>query len=162
MDDVKIKVIDSNKLINAINEGSYDINLSAVMALGAVMLDCIDRQDDFEKQIHAMFDHIWDCEIDHPVFQDTVGDLMGAVIQCHKGLPSAQPEQRWIPVTERLPEDKQPVIFSTKTGRVHQGKYYKDGSVNQWYSALDKMRAFNNVVNAWMPLPEPYEERRQK
>ena len=39
MDDVKIKVIDSDKLINAIKEGSYDVNLSAVMALGAVMLD---------------------------------------------------------------------------------------------------------------------------
>lgn len=39
--------------------------------------------DDFEKQIHAMFDHIWDCEIDHPIFHDTVGDLMDAVIQCH-------------------------------------------------------------------------------
>lgn len=39
MDDVKIKVIDSDKLINAINEGSYEVNLSAVMALGAVMLD---------------------------------------------------------------------------------------------------------------------------
>lgn len=37
MDNVKIKVIDSDKLINAINEGSYDINLSAVMALGTVM-----------------------------------------------------------------------------------------------------------------------------
>lgn len=39
MSDVKIKVIDSDKLLNAINEGSYDVNLSAVMALGAVMLD---------------------------------------------------------------------------------------------------------------------------
>ena len=37
MDDIKIKVIDSDKLINAINEGSYDVNLSAVMALGAAM-----------------------------------------------------------------------------------------------------------------------------
>lgn len=36
MDDVKIKVINSDKLINAINEGSYDVNLSAVMALGAI------------------------------------------------------------------------------------------------------------------------------
>ena len=39
MDDIKIKVIDSDKLINAINEGSYEVNLSAVMALGAVMTD---------------------------------------------------------------------------------------------------------------------------
>ena len=39
---------------------------------------------DFEKELHAMFDHIWDCEIDHPVFQDTVGDLMKAVIQAYE------------------------------------------------------------------------------
>ena len=39
MSDVKIKVIDSDKLVKAINEGSYDVNLSAVMALGAVVLD---------------------------------------------------------------------------------------------------------------------------
>ena len=45
---------------------------------------------DFEKQIHAMFDHIWDCEIEHPIFQDTVGELMEAVIQAHNN--SAQPK----------------------------------------------------------------------
>ena len=37
----------------------------------------------FEKMIYSMFDSIWDCEIDHPVFQDTVGELMEAVIQAH-------------------------------------------------------------------------------
>lgn len=37
MDDIKIRVIDSKKLIDAINAGSYEINLSAVMALGAVV-----------------------------------------------------------------------------------------------------------------------------
>ena len=61
------------------------------------------ERKDFEKQIHDMFDHIWDCEIDHPVFQDTVGELMNAVIQAHNN--SAQPETQWIPVTERLPEE---------------------------------------------------------
>jgi len=39
MDDIKIKVIDSDKLINAINEGSYDVDLSTVMALGGVISD---------------------------------------------------------------------------------------------------------------------------
>lgn len=78
-------------------------------------------------------------------------------------LPSVEAEPvrhgRWIPVSEQLPEDGQEVLFSTKTGRVHLGRYHNDNSVNQWYSSLDKMRAWNNVVNAWMPLPEPYEER---
>ena len=40
--------------------------------------------DNFEKMLHEMFDDIWDCEIDHPLFQDTVGDLMKAVIEAHK------------------------------------------------------------------------------
>lgn len=41
---------------------------------------------DFERQLHDMFDHIWDCEIDHPIFQDTVGDLMTAVIQSYNNI----------------------------------------------------------------------------
>ena len=63
---------------------------------------------------------------------------------------------RWIPTAERLPEDEQEILFSTKTGRVHSGKYHDDNSANQWYSHKDKARAWNNVVTAWMPLPEPY------
>lgn len=39
--------------------------------------------DNFENGIHKMFDHIWDAKIEHPVFDDTVGDLMEAVIQFH-------------------------------------------------------------------------------
>ena len=39
---------------------------------------------DFVKEIHNMFDHIWDREIDHPVYQDTVGELMEAVIQTYE------------------------------------------------------------------------------
>lgn len=40
--------------------------------------------DNFEKMLHDMFDHIWNREIEHPIFQDTVGDLMQAVIEAHK------------------------------------------------------------------------------
>lgn len=39
--------------------------------------------DNFENGIHKMFDHIWDAKIEHPVFADTVGDLMEAVIQLY-------------------------------------------------------------------------------
>lgn len=70
-----------------------------------------------------------------------------------KRLPSAQ---QWIPCTERLPEEGQEVLFSTKTGTVQIGKYSDRGCLNSWFSYCDKCRAWNNVVNAWMPLPEPY------
>jgi predicted HNH restriction endonuclease len=55
---------------------------------------------DFEKQIHAMFDHIWDCKIEHPVFQDTVGDLMKAVIQAHNNSAVAvRKKGEWLELT---------------------------------------------------------------
>lgn len=40
----------------------------------------------FEEKIYGMFDSIWDCEIDHPVFQDTVGELMEAVIYLYNDM----------------------------------------------------------------------------
>ena len=82
----------------------------------------------------------------------------GICIQKIVDIPSAQ---QWIPCSERLPEDEQPILFSTTTGRVHQGRFHMDNSINRWYSSLDKMRAYNNTVNAWMPLPEPYERRQE-
>lgn len=63
---------------------------------------------------------------------------------------------KWIPCEERLPEDEQEILFSTKTGRVHSGRYHDDNSANQWYSHRDWCRAWNYEVIAWMPLPEPY------
>ena len=62
----------------------------------------------------------------------------------------------WIPCSERLPEDRELVLFSTKTDRVFEGRYFADNTDRQWYSFRDETFAWNNVVTAWMPLPEPY------
>ena len=62
----------------------------------------------------------------------------------------------WIPVSERLPEDREIVLFSTKTDRVFEGRYFADNTDRQWYSFRDETFAWNNVVTAWMPLPQPY------
>ena len=67
---------------------------------------------------------------------------------------------RWIPVSERLPEDSELVLFSTKTDRVFEGRYFADNTDRQWYSFRDEAFAWNNVVTAWMPLPEPYKAER--
>ena len=86
-------------------------------------------------------------------YQDSItGDALDMAIAAL----SAEP-MRWIPIEDELPEDKQEILFSTKTGRVHSGKYHDDSSANPWYSHRDKVRAWSNVVTAWMSLPEPYE-----
>ena len=55
-------------------------------------------RDHFERLLHDMFDDMWDDEIEHPRYQDTVGDLMAAVL---KAFDKVQPESerkkgRWI------------------------------------------------------------------
>lgn len=66
-------------------------------------------------------------------------------------LPSAQPEQQWIPCSERLPE--------------HGGWYIVTRRINKdndrcvgllWYSTAHGWE-WDNAI-AWMPLPEPYRE----
>ena len=62
----------------------------------------------------------------------------------------------WISVSEKLPKDRELILFSTKTDRVFVGSYFKNNINRQWYSFFDAAFAWNNVVTAWMPLPEPY------
>lgn len=69
-----------------------------------------------------------------------------------------QPTQRWIPVTERLPEVRQGVIMSTKnwTG---EGCYWETTKHHViWKEYGWNATYWDDEVVAWMPMPEPYKE----
>ena len=73
-------------------------------------------------------------------------------------LPSAQSEQRWIPVTERLPDKNGKYLCSIQSNfkrkkimRISTTDF--ESGINRW--SPDCM-AFKDRVIAWMPLPEPY------
>ena len=69
--------------------------------------------------------------------------------------PSAQPEQRWIPCSERLPEPRTDVWTCSDIGQI-QG-YYEE-NVGVWYASFGQGRDYLElIVTAWMPLPEPWE-----
>ncbi len=70
-------------------------------------------------------------------------------------LPSAEPERKWIPVTEALPEKHQRVLVTIKRTdgemRVRSGNYSDDYF---WIDNGDYWKC--NEVLAWMSLPEPW------
>lgn len=132
MSDVKIKVIDSDKLINAINEGSYDVNLSAIMALGAAMVDT--KKQEICEGCRNQYD----------------GDRLAI-----ETVPSAQ---RWIPCSARLPEIGKKVLLSESNtmfiAAYHgsgdpEGVWLVDGYVDEYHHYLADVNRCE-----WMPLPD--------
>ena len=83
------------------------------------------------------------------------------VIEHLKKMPSELPstEAEWIPVSKRLPKEKQEVYVTVyfiegDTGRAYG---YMDG-FGRWhlYSAVEGTLNSGYEVIAWMPLPKPY------
>jgi hypothetical protein len=81
-------------------------------------------------------------------------------------------KQRWIPVTERLPDERDAVIILLKDGQVFRGEIRERIALPEWwyfYDASDTdmdmlgvmyplfddgLWLHENPVVAWMPLPE--------
>ena len=76
------------------------------------------------------------------------------VINRLKELPSAEPERKWIPVTETLPKEKEIVLITNNKGHVRCGQYqgtFDDKNYRWWW----KHNTLEEVL-AWKPLPEPW------
>ena len=68
-------------------------------------------------------------------------------------LPIIDPQPKWIPVSERLPENGEYVLCSQENGDVGEGKLLDGGS---WLICYDQTCRGSYWVNAWMPLPDPW------
>lgn len=77
---------------------------------------------------------------------DAVNDC-GICIQRILDIPSAEPERKWIPVSEALPEEKQNVLITTIDG---ERKVSMLTDFTYWWNIG------RGKVLAWMPLPEPW------
>lgn len=65
-------------------------------------------------------------------------------------------QAKWIPVSERLPEDGQSVLFCDIENDIMLG-YHIKGRPNTHFSQDGTFGDTKDVI-AWMPLPEPYIE----
>ena len=73
-----------------------------------------------------------------------------------------QEQDRWIPVTERLPENGRQVLVYARSVHYALAKYDEmrkaDGTYKKQWVTFDAWKPFYSIkeVIAWMPLPEPY------
>ena len=85
--------------------------------------------------------------------KDPFHDSMGVAMAMANEIPPAQPEQRWIPASERIPELGQLVLVTSAIdGDIHLcTQCATDGQM----FIMDGTR-YHVLGKAWMPLPEPY------
>lgn len=72
-----------------------------------------------------------------------------------KALPSVTPTQKWIPCSDRLPEEKVEVLVTTEWGSITIAERY---SANDYFINDGAANANEDEITAWMPLPKTYEE----
>ena len=70
-------------------------------------------------------------------------------------LPSAQPESKWIPCSERLPDKEGNYLITAQPTYNHA----KDIRIAHWSRRW--VGYVSSEILAWMPLPEPYKEGEQ-
>ena len=122
------------------------------------MSDLISRQNAIDAMLNLSAEH-------RVSWKDAVIDALDA-------LPSAQPEQRWISVTERLPKEGERVLC-THTGGLNPNRQviehiYQNGTFTMGWdldmnpnSPTFGQRYMGGVI-AWMPIPEPYRRAGEK
>ena len=109
------------------------------------------------------------CDESTESYTNGLTDAYNLILQ----LPSAQPEQRWIPCGERLPEEYGEFLvtmtekakakdlgFDIDENYIRKMRYNSNGwqlprHIPSWIN-----EAVKDEVLAWMPLPEPYREER--
>lgn len=103
------------------------------------------------------------CRILDDVLSNRPTERDSLIVAVQKAFDALE-KQRWIPVSEKLPEDSRQVFVYARSVHFALAKYDEMREANgtykkQWvtFDAWKPMYTIKNVI-AWRPLPEPYTE----
>lgn len=83
--------------------------------------------------------------------------MVTSVFDGIKNLPSADPEQRWIPCSERLPRSGRYLVSCSLSVFSPQVLNYDENNGEWFYDGCKSMDVEIPTINAWMPLPNCYQ-----
>ena len=160
LSDMKIKVAIPKAAVTQIKR-----NLALDMAINALNCseipnnsDTISRQAAIDKITKRLFETAFNNVGIKQDIDETLVDVAENRLETwFDEQPTIEPEQRWIPCSERLPNKFEDVWVTDNCGRVavcrmgHTG--WRDMESDEWMYHLDS-------IVAWMPYnaPEPYQE----
>lgn len=72
-----------------------------------------------------------------------------------------EPVMKWIPVTERLPEEEEEVLICDPYGFIYIAEYEAFPEERWRWVETVEYRPIKGV-KAWMPLPEPWKEEKDE
>lgn len=138
----------NDRMTFCINEGSplYNAAMVAIKTL---------EQEPCEDAIsRKKVDRIIMRWLSHPDYElkDHIYNMTKDIHKLPSVQPTRKPEQKWIPIGERLPEDKSEVLVCDDDGYYFVAMYVCE--INEWFSGDEKYDE-NTPIVAWAPI-EPY------
>ena len=147
----------------------FEIIPSAQPEYSKIAIDAEALMDAFYKTPQDMrtWSHAWSlinrAKLVQPDLESAYQEGYTAAESKYRAMMDAQPEQRWIPCSERLPfaeyGESESVLSCLENG-IMEVLYFDGGNwcypTGEPYIGVNHKNGWHNRVVAWMPLPEPW------